>query len=604
MRRAPAVAVLLLAAGLAGCREPDRTVAPAAARGALEGNMMPLVVEADLPIARLVVAVEDGSGRRETEIRRDDEKSVLAGAIDMAPGTKARVSFSAFDGEGHLTHSGEGTLVTGTEITPQREYLLTSQPGAGPATVRIGSYRLAMSELAFTGMPGNETRFEAVLLDARGERHPMGKGGLQWVPMGPQEGLGRASYEQRDEYVVSVSWTPEKYYVGRLRLCTYDYAFCGKIIVWDPNPVVQLVTAAMHTCALRKSGVATCFGDNVLGQAAYEAGVSQIGGITFKSLGTANSFHTCGVDVGGNVYCWGAAPHGELGHPMMTAGTGYPQLVPGLPAAALQVTTGNAFSCALLVNGETWCWGVNNLGQLGDSTAVGAMPVAGSASAVRVRNAPVFMTISAGSSHTCGLTSTGVAWCWGANASGQAGIAPASSDSCGGTACLAIPRPVQTVQFRYQLPLRFASINGGGSATCARTSGGTGYCWGALQGSFTPNGGNDHIPRTPTSQPSWKQLMTSGSTQCGVDTADMAQCFGSNGYGRAGIGMYSVLVATPTPVALVDAWTTVDVGGEFACGVRGGGYTISCWGWNLDGQLGLGYWGGSSATPVNVTEPY
>ncbi len=56
-----------------------------------------------------------------------------------------------------------------------------------------------------------------------------------------------------------------------------------------------------------------------------------------------------------------------------------------------------------------YCWGLNRFGQLGDGTTTDRhAPVA-------VLGGLTFTTVSAGRDHTCGLASSGIAYCWGYN---------------------------------------------------------------------------------------------------------------------------------------------------------------------------------------------
>lgn len=603
MNRAFAVAGLVLTAvALSACTDREDTLAPRPMGAEMlpYGKTTSLVVEADLPVARLVLTIDDGMGRRPIELRREEKEGLLVGALDVAPGVKARVAFSAYDAEGQLTHQGKGTLVTDREVTPQQEFVLAPVPGAEDASVRIGTYRLALSQTAIVSVPGKEMQIEAMLLDARGEPHPIEKGGLEWMDAKSQQEIGNVRFDPRD-YLIDILWIPEKWFVGRLEFCTFDVRVCGKLTLTDPNPIIQVATGAWHGCALRQSGTVRCWGDNSLRQLGKSAaGVSALSNVVFKSI-SATSFHTCGVDDAGNARCWGSPGHGQLGV-SSSVGVEYPNIVAGLPDQVREVTAGGSHSCALLVNDETWCWGANYYGQLGDSTATNTTPVNGSVTPVKVSGAHAFRTISAGLEHTCGITGPGVAWCWGSNTDGQSGFSNATADKCQFQStyypstwvnCAATPRQVQT-------GVSFAGVGGGSLSTCAWTSGGTGYCWGRAHGSFVSAGyGMNHVPRTPTSQPSWKFLTAATEFQCGIDSGDMVQCFGDTQHGQTGTGISlpTYTVHTPTPVTVPDAWTSVDGGSQFACGVRALGFVVSCWGRNEHGQLGRVTPAGFSATP-------
>ena len=72
-------------------------------------------------------------------------------------------------------------------------------------------------------------------------------------------------------------------------------------------------------------------------------------------------------------------------------------------------------SCGITTAGVAYCWGDNGLGQLGTGTTnMSRTPVA-------VAGSLRFAAISAGADYTCGLTMGSVAYCWGANSYGGLG---------------------------------------------------------------------------------------------------------------------------------------------------------------------------------------
>jgi alpha-tubulin suppressor-like RCC1 family protein len=84
-------------------------------------------------------------------------------------------------------------------------------------------------------------------------------------------------------------------------------------------------------------------------------------------------------------------------------------------SGAIQVVAGSLHSCALTSGGETYCWGQNRYGQLGDGST------AARAAAVRVDGAPAFVALTASGAHSCGVTGSGDVYCWGYNLEGQLG---------------------------------------------------------------------------------------------------------------------------------------------------------------------------------------
>ena len=82
-----------------------------------------------------------------------------------------------------------------------------------------------------------------------------------------------------------------------------------------------------------------------------------------------------------------------------------------------QITSNNLHTCALTTTGQAYCWGINRYGQLGNnSTTDSRIPVA-----VQMPAGVSFQSIAAGYYHTCALTNEGKAYCWGQGGSGQLG---------------------------------------------------------------------------------------------------------------------------------------------------------------------------------------
>src|SRR2546426_9179567 len=79
------------------------------------------------------------------------------------------------------------------------------------------------------------------------------------------------------------------------------------------------------------------------------------------------------------------------------------------PTKAIQptITAGASHSCLLSRTGAASCWGDNGWGELGNGSKTG------SARPVPVSGGIEFTTITAGESYTCGLGPTSAAPCWG-----------------------------------------------------------------------------------------------------------------------------------------------------------------------------------------------
>ncbi len=87
------------------------------------------------------------------------------------------------------------------------------------------------------------------------------------------------------------------------------------------------------------------------------------------------------------------------------------------PMAAYEFTSisaGLQHTCALTSVGVIFCWGDNANGQLGNGSFVNtSLP-----KLVKNPTGVTFRTVSASGNHTCALSTTNKAYCWGSNLSG------------------------------------------------------------------------------------------------------------------------------------------------------------------------------------------
>src|SRR5204862_2751579 len=116
--------------------------------------------------------------------------------------------------------------------------------------------------------------------------------------------------------------------------------------------------------------------------------------------------HTCGLIGGGAAYCCGGNYVGQLGDGSTTNSSTPVPVAGGLNFSALTTGVGG-HTCGLTMSGAAYCWGGNHIGQLGDgSTTLSSIPVA-------VSGGLSFRGLAAGAALTCGLRPTGAASCRG-----------------------------------------------------------------------------------------------------------------------------------------------------------------------------------------------
>jgi alpha-tubulin suppressor-like RCC1 family protein len=247
--------------------------------------------------------------------------------------------------------------------------------------------------------------------------------------------------------------------------------------------------------------------------------------LPFSEVNAGGAEHTCGLDYGRIAYCWGANEYGQLGD-----GTTEFRLGVRSPGKFSEISAGGYRTCAVTSDGAGYCWGENSHGQLGDGTTVNrSVPTA-------VRGGLHFVLISAGAvTHTCGLTTSGAAYCWGSNALGKLGD---------GTSTDRLTPAAVTGG------LTFTAISvGSGNQTCGLTSSGSAYCWGVNDDGQLGDG--TIITRsTPTAVAgglSFVRLSAGNGHTCGVTVDLVAYCWGSNSNGQLGNGSTAPRLV-PTPV--------------------------------------------------------
>ena len=396
----------------------------------------------------------------------------------------------------------------------------------------------------------------------------------------------------------------------------------------------KIVTSAHNTCVILDNGHVKCWGFNfscalgIDGNAGNRGdGPGQMGdnlldvdigpGRTATNI-AAGSFHFCVQRDNGTVKCWGDNTSGQIGvgtfnnwgcTPATEMGE-HGILQPfGAGIAVTGVAAGALHSCAMRSNGEVRCWG-NNLnpqataiaGQLGRNTAPIpnnlSSPPSSSIVSVTAR------AIAGGGYHTCAITTTNKARCWGSNEFGQLGtniLSAAVGDVAG---------EMSTLTDSELGTRRIAQVVAGADHACAilgSATPGAVKCWGyngdGNLGVGDTNNRGDDAGETGTGLPTLalgtgrtaKWLAAGDGHTCAVLDNNTLKCWGRNDMGQEGYGDFTTRLSPSASTINLGTGRTahatvafpVSAGNEHTCIILDNS-TVKCWGENTDGQLGYG----------------
>jgi alpha-tubulin suppressor-like RCC1 family protein len=343
-----------------------------------------------------------------------------------------------------------------------------------------------------------------------------------------------------------------------------------------------------HSCAIQTTGALYCWGNNVdgqLGSATSEAYTTLPVPITSPSVSwqtlALGDAHTCAIDTDHHMWCVGQNG-GQLGT-LIGGSRTTPELIGSAMAVAvgadLSGNTGGT-ACAIETNGALACWGNNANGAVGDGTTSNRdMPTP-------IAAGDRWLSVAV-SDHVCATDVGSSLYCWGNNDNGAIGndsdvdqVTPLALD-IGASHSVAV-----------------------GRHTCILDNGGGAYCWGFNRtGQTGVSGGSNVATPQPVSAP-WSTIAAGDVHTCGINELGSALCWGDDSYGELGSGSGEVGAgaANPTPelVAGLPAgpYDQLALGGGYTCiGSASAGSNFWCFGDNTNGQIGNQNAGSTVTTP-------
>jgi len=151
-------------------------------------------------------------------------------------------------------------------------------------------------------------------------------------------------------------------------------------------------------------------------------------GESVKQVAGGNQF-TCAVTVQGSVFCWGPNYDGRTGVGTTNGESKYPTRVKGLTGKKVEsIAVGGVHACAVISGGqEVYCWGNNEMGQLGANRKYDDSPdgTRWTYEPMQVKDGlpagKKIVSLSAGANRGCVIMENKRSYCWGLNNNGQIG---------------------------------------------------------------------------------------------------------------------------------------------------------------------------------------
>lgn len=260
------------------------------------------------------------------------------------------------------------------------------------------------------------------------------------------------------------------------------------------------------------------------------------------------------------------------------------------------ISAGGAHTCAAIA-GRVYCWGKNREGQLGladpawdpgravylDQFAAAEIDVSGRG----------VVSVAAGRAHTCALDAAGAVLCWGSNNRGQLGRNGADDPA----AERPLLRHSDRAEVVFGLDAAMVSVTAGGSHTCALSEAGAVVCWGAND-TFQLGNSAEHSyltrPVPVHGLGSGAVAIAAGDAHtCALLEDGSVSCWGSNYFGQLGIGSIAGSGHRASPgyyvpqrvQGLPGDVVSISAGSTHTCALSAAG-TVSCWGDNRYRQIG------------------
>jgi len=297
----------------------------------------------------------------------------------------------------------------------------------------------------------------------------------------------------------------------------------------------------------------------------------------------------------GDVYAWGDNTLDELGTgnttssstPVPVVGVGGSGTLGGMVAVA----SGDASGYALSGTGNVYAWGDNTKGELGNNSTVDSstpVEVVGPGGSGFLSG---IVAVSSRGNAAYALTASGNVYAWGNDAFGELGNGVTGGQSD-------VPVLVQQVGGGGTLD-NVAAVSAGAEDGYAILAGGQVVSWGYNVDGELGNGtsGSTHGSNVPVDVSGLNDAVavTGGVFHAlAVTTSGAVEAWGANNSGELGLPLSTLGSDVPVDVSGVGNVIDVNGGDGFSLALTSSG-DLYAWGYNVDGELGLGT---QSSTPT------
>jgi len=339
-------------------------------------------------------------------------------------------------------------------------------------------------------------------------------------------------------------------------------------------------TGANHFVGIEINGTAWSIGNNSYGQLGlgdqtYRSSLVQIGTGSNWSKVVCADYGSMLIDNSLNAWVFGNNNQYQLGLSDTTN-----------RSSPVQITYATGIQTAAMDNNNVWLIdGSNNLwgGGTGNNNYYNTTltPTTNYSSPTQVGSLNIWKTIGAGNNHTVIITTTGALYSWGNNSYGQLGLNSVGAFS---------NSPLQIGSSN-----NWTNISSGLNYTLALQTNGTLWAWGRnnLGQLGTSNTVNYSSPVQVGAVTLWNKTSAGSYHSLAIQSPGTLWAWGYNVYGQLGTNTTQTV---SSPVQIVNTtWTSISAGYTSAFGIQSPG-TLWAWGNNQYGQLGFGDTGNRSYT--------